>query len=59
MIDYRLQQSQQVERERRQMVELVSLEQFRAKANTYEPGSTYFWALGAVYGPPADKRKQS
>lgn len=61
MIDHRKRQLQQVEKEGRDFIEETSLEQAitNAKRKQYPEGSTYRWALGAVYGPPADKRKQS
>jgi len=59
MIDWKLRQSQQVEKERRPYIESCTLEQFRSKAKEYPAGSVYHWALGAVYGPPSDKRKSA
>ena len=61
MIDHRKIQLQQVEREGRDFIEETTHEQFiiNAKRKQYPEGSTYRWALGAVYGPPADKRSRA
>lgn len=57
MKDFRILQSRQVEKEDREFIEETSLEQFNSnvRSKKYPPGSAWFWALGAVFGPARKK----
>ena len=60
MIDHKEKQLHEVRKERRRFIESTSLEQFatNSKRKQYPAGSTFKWALSAVYGPEgsADQR---
>ena len=53
MKDWKTDQIRKANKEHRQFIEEASQEQFvaSARAKRYPEGSTWFWALQAVYGP--------
>ncbi len=59
MIDYRITQQRKMEKEGRHFIEEASHDTFatRCRGKRYPPGSTWMWALQAVYGPPAVKEQ--
>lgn len=60
MIDHRIRQQMQMEKEGRDFLGEVNQETFvlKVRRKDYPPGTTWMWALGAAFGPPKKKQER-